>query len=259
MLSATTAAQSSKSEAGNGHGSSHTPEKSSSSVTDSTVRARKATDKEREPGEGFEVGKATEPMPDPTKRDTGPDLAALAAEINADYHRAEGATGRAKAANQESVEHAIRAGEKLIRAKAEVGHRNWMNWTKDNFDGSHSTAVTYMKLANRKADSQRLANLGLGIAAVASALVTRRQPKPQQTVTDWAAGRGKILHRAVRDALNVAAIIDHAIGLAPKADRERMAAERDVMTREIRDFLDHPWPVTPEPATPLFDHEESAA
>jgi hypothetical protein len=41
---------------------SQTPEKSSSSVRDSTIRTRDATDEERKPGASIEVGKATKPM-----------------------------------------------------------------------------------------------------------------------------------------------------------------------------------------------------
>lgn len=51
-----------------------------------------------------------------------------------------------------AVEHAVRAGELLLEAKAAVGHGCWLDWLADNFAGSADTAQTYMRLARAKAE-----------------------------------------------------------------------------------------------------------
>jgi hypothetical protein len=47
----------------------------------------------------------------------------------------------------EMVEHAINAGEALLRAKAKKGHGDWLGWLADNFDGSRQTAQAYMRVS----------------------------------------------------------------------------------------------------------------
>ncbi len=83
-------------------------------------------------------------------------LAALAAEINRESALAERAWSSA-------LEHAIRAGELLLRAKAQVKHGEWLPWLDANFKGSARTAQGYMRLA-RYPDPQALADLGLEAA-----------------------------------------------------------------------------------------------
>jgi hypothetical protein len=43
------------------------------------------------------------------------------------------------------------AGEKLVEAKAQVPHGEWMNWVRQNFDRSHDQAHRYMMLAREYA------------------------------------------------------------------------------------------------------------
>ena len=55
-----------------------------------------------------------------------------------------------------AVEHAIRAGEVLSAAKAQLAHGEWLPWLAENFDGSERAAQVYMKVA---ANPQRAALL----------------------------------------------------------------------------------------------------
>jgi len=50
-------------------------------------------------------------------------------------------------ARDEFVEHAIKAGEALIEAKAQVKHGEWRAWLEDHFDASERTAQIYMRVA----------------------------------------------------------------------------------------------------------------
>jgi hypothetical protein len=54
------------------------------------------------------------------------------------------------------VEHAIRAGEALLEAKAQVKHGEWLPWLDANFDASERTARGYMAIASNR---QRVADL----------------------------------------------------------------------------------------------------
>ena len=46
-----------------------------------------------------------------------------------------------------AVEHAIKAGDLLTKAKSMVNHGQWIPWLKDNFTFSERTAQAYMRLA----------------------------------------------------------------------------------------------------------------
>lgn len=67
------------------------------------------------------------------------------------------------------VEHAIRAGEALVAAKAQVNHGGWLPWLDANFNGSNRHAERYMMVA---ANSTRVADLdeGLSLRAVVKRL-----------------------------------------------------------------------------------------
>ena len=70
-------------------------------------------------------------------------LGKLAEEINAE-HRAFVGTFR------KTVEHGIRAGELLARAKAECEYGTWLPWLEENFEGAPRTAQEYMRLYNNR-------------------------------------------------------------------------------------------------------------
>ena len=52
-------------------------------------------------------------------------------------------------------------GQELIECKKEVGHGNWTNWLKDNFNLSQDTATNFMKIAERFSNSESIRNLGV--------------------------------------------------------------------------------------------------
>lgn len=62
---------------------------------------------------------------------------------------------------QSAVVHAIRAGELLTEAKAQVRHGEWLPWLEANFPASVRSAQGYMRLAARAEDAQALAHLGI--------------------------------------------------------------------------------------------------
>lgn len=81
-------------------------------------------------------------------------LAHLADEIRTEVDAAE-------ADFQSALQHAIRAGELLIEAKAQVEHGQWLPWLEANFSKSPRSAQGYMRLAENAEDAQRVAHLGL--------------------------------------------------------------------------------------------------
>jgi hypothetical protein len=75
------------------------------------------------------------------------DLAALAAEINAQ-------TDAGDAATQRGLEHYRQAGLQLIQAKKNVGHGNWLPWLRANCPKlNERRARRYMELAKSDAAS----------------------------------------------------------------------------------------------------------
>lgn len=84
-------------------------------------------------------------------------LAGLATAIQSEH---DAATTAARTA----IEHAIRCGELLTEAKAQVPHGGWAGWLAEHFPASDRTARGYMRLAahaDELADRQALADLGI--------------------------------------------------------------------------------------------------
>lgn len=78
-----------------------------------------------------------------------------ASQINREHEASEAAWGNA-------VEHACRAGQLLIEAKAQLKHGEWMPWVEANCAFSQSTANAYMQVARwERQNSQLPANLTL--------------------------------------------------------------------------------------------------
>lgn len=78
----------------------------------------------------------------------------LAGEIRAEHEQAQEAFASA-------VEHAVRCGELLLEAKAQVGHGGWGAWLDEHFPASRRSAQGYMRLARHGAEAQALAHLGV--------------------------------------------------------------------------------------------------
>lgn len=81
-------------------------------------------------------------------------LDSLAVELRREVEAAE-------ADFRSALEHAVRAGELLLEAKAQVGHGEWLPWLEANFPGSVRSAQGYMRLAENAEDAQRVAHLGI--------------------------------------------------------------------------------------------------
>jgi hypothetical protein len=76
-------------------------------------------------------------------REVEKSLDKLAEEINAE-HRAFVGTFR------KTVEHGIRAGELLVKAKEQCPHGTWLLWLEEHFEGAPRTAQEYMRLYNHR-------------------------------------------------------------------------------------------------------------
>ncbi|MEJ7786351.1 MAG: DUF3102 domain-containing protein [Solirubrobacteraceae bacterium] len=77
----------------------------------------------------------------------------LAVDIRREHEAAQQAFASA-------VEHAVRCGELLAEAKAQVRHGEWLPWLAENFPASARTAQGYMRLAAQP-NAQALAHLGI--------------------------------------------------------------------------------------------------
>lgn len=97
-------------------------------------------------------------------------LTTLAGEIVAEHDAAQGAF-------RSAVEHAIRCGELLIEAKAEIGHGGWGGWLEENFPASDRTARGYMRLARH---GDELNRQGLAELGIEGALKQLAAPKQEQ-------------------------------------------------------------------------------
>ena len=57
-----------------------------------------------------------------------------------------------------TAQNIIEIGRELIAAKSEVGHGNWANWLKDNFDWTQQTANNFMRIAEQFGDLDGVEN-----------------------------------------------------------------------------------------------------
>jgi hypothetical protein len=100
----------------------------------------------------------------PARRE-GADLLSLSSAIEREHDAAQRSFRAA-------VDHAIRCGELLTEAKAQVGHGVWGQWVRENFPASERTARDYMRLANGYRNRQPTADL-----TIAEALNQIKPPK----------------------------------------------------------------------------------
>lgn len=108
------------------------------------------------------------------------DLATLADQINAEHRACDEAL-------RKGLAHAVRAGELLVEAKAQVKHGQWEQWVAQNFEGSARTAQAYMKVAREiptldGAKAQRVALLSFR-----GALKELSGPAREQVLGPWTA------------------------------------------------------------------------
>jgi hypothetical protein len=107
------------------------------------------------------------------------DLAAMAAEINAQHEAGEAATSR-------GLEHYRRAGEALVRAKQAVGRGRWLPWLRANVRFSQQTASCYMRLAEQWDDKLLAAgNLRAALRLLAGDAATEDWRRAWQEAGVW--------------------------------------------------------------------------
>ena len=88
----------------------------------------------------------------------------LAQEIRAELGTLDG---------REAVQHAIAAGERLIKAKRLVERGKWMDWIRNNFPASQPQANRYMSLASNYSRVSKCKTLSEALAAI------KPPPKPK--------------------------------------------------------------------------------
>lgn len=79
----------------------------------------------------------------------GMDAPSLASLANSEHELA-------RKSGESMIEHAARAGEALVAAKAQVPHGEWLPWLEENFHASQQTASRYMMIAS---NYSRVSNL----------------------------------------------------------------------------------------------------
>lgn len=112
----------------------------------------------------------------------------LAEQINAEHDLAFGKA-------TEALEHARRAGELLVEAKARVPHGAWLEWVRDNCSFSIRTAQGYLRLAARWPELQgkcaRPAHLGVERAL--QLLSDPRASDLEDQLAEWRSWGGEAL------------------------------------------------------------------
>jgi hypothetical protein len=100
-------------------------------------------------------------------------LTELRAAINAEHEKA------SQTARQ-ALEHARRAGELLIQAKALVAHGQWLPWLQTNCECAERTATAYMKIAREWSTLESKSATGVADLTVRGALQELAEPRQHQ-------------------------------------------------------------------------------
>src|SRR5262249_28929745 len=104
-------------------------------------------------------------------------LPELAADINV-------AHDQAAQALRDGIHHAIRAGELLLKAKAQLSHGKWLPWLQANCEIPERTAQAYMRLACLPVEKRNaVADLPLrdALSAIRSQRKSRRVTHPARS------------------------------------------------------------------------------
>ena len=132
-------------------------------------------------------------------------LADLGTEIN-DSH------AQAILHAREAMNHALRCGDLLIKAKATVQHGHWLPWLRQNIAFSDRTAQGYMRIAQRGSRLQiRNGVADLSVSGVLKELAAPRRHALDDDLAAWLK-RSQAL-RASRPADTAAWSIDDAVAL----------------------------------------------
>ena len=76
-------------------------------------------------------------------------LGTIAQQINEEHRKVEAAKAKVVAAVGNALQHARRAGKLLVEAKERTPYGEWLQWLKENFEGSEKTAQNYMRVHSR--------------------------------------------------------------------------------------------------------------
>jgi CBS domain-containing protein len=124
-------------------------------------------------------------------RQPGRDLGAIAVELRHEVEQSEHHW-------QTAVGHAIRAGELLTEAKAQVEHGEWLPWLEANFPGSERTARNYMRLGRESATVADLPTVREALAVVTAPRV-EEVPKVEETTVDETEPLEEVARRMVSE------------------------------------------------------------
>ena len=161
-------------------------------------------------------------------------LGTLAQEINAEHRAFVGAF-------RKTVEHGIRAGELLAKAKEQCPHGTWLGWLEENFEGAARTAQEYLRLYNHRDEirekTRDSAHLSVSGALKELAAPTRPEGIPPE---EWA-----IIKHATEDVSYFPTWDPGSIAERPEHERRgwvaQMAWEAMLMQgrayAEIRDIV----------------------
>ncbi len=106
-------------------------------------------------------------------------LADLGTEINDTHAQAMLHAG-------EAMNHALRCGDLLIKAKATVQHGHWLPWLRQNIAFSERTAQGYMRIAERYSRLQiRDSVADLSVRGVLKELATPRRHAMDDDIAAW--------------------------------------------------------------------------
>lgn len=89
---------------------------------------------------------------------------------------------RVEEAATEVLKSAKKAGEALIKAKALVGHGEWLSWLEENFKGSATNAQNYMRVAKHWDELQK--HNGVAGLSLRAALAQLAAPKTEQELLE---------------------------------------------------------------------------
>lgn len=106
------------------------------------------------------------------------ELISLADQINSEHQKGEQAA-------RSAIGHAIRAGELLIQAKAQVKHGEWRPWIEQHLAITHRQVQKYMRVADHR---EQLANASenshLSVDAALAVIADHREPDEKPLTTD---------------------------------------------------------------------------
>jgi Protein of unknown function (DUF3102) len=82
------------------------------------------------------------------------------------------------AASKNILDHAIKAGAELLRAKSQQKHGEWLGWLKDQCELSERSAQDYMRVAAHREELKSADTADLGLAGALRLLKANKSGEP---------------------------------------------------------------------------------